>query len=359
VNFDLDEAQLLLEQTVDDYARSQCPPSRVREIFDGPTGFDERIWKGLAELGLLGLNLPEEYGGGGADLLEVAVAAEVIGRRAIPGPFFEHVLAGIAVNLAGSEEQRAQWLPKLAAGEVRASLALCETSRGQGTWSASSWTLQGETLDGVKYFVPHADGAELLVVGTAGGGLALVQPDDTVSVEAVEGLDRTRRVGHVRFAGTPATLLPGGAAVSQRIVDAGLVLLAADAYGAATACVTAAVEYAKVREQYGAPIGSFQALQHQLADMALQIYPARGLIWLAAHAWDQLPGEAETAAATAKAHLCERFSDVARRTVEAHGGIGYTWECDVQIWLKRSLFDWAMLGEPRQHRRRCADLLGW
>lgn len=359
MNFDLDEEQLLLEQTVQDYLRSECPPSRVREIFDSTTGYDEKVWKGLAELGVLGLTLPENYGGSGADLLEVAVVAEVLGRRATPGPFFEHVVAAMAVDLAGTDDQRARLLPKLATGELRASLALSESGRSQGTWLPSTWTMQGEKLDGTKYFVPHANNADLLVVGVAGGGLALVRPDDTVTVEPVEGLDRTRRLDHVRFAGTPGELMPAGRDVSARIVDAGLVLLAADAHGGGAACVQAAVDYAKIRQQFGAPIGSFQALQHQLADMALEIYPTRGLVWFAAHAWDHLPQESAAAAATAKAHLGDRFVDVARRTVETHGGIGYTWECDVQIWLKRALFDWAVLGDPRQHRRRCADLLGW
>ena len=125
------------------------------------------------------------------------------------------------------------------------------------------------------------------------------------------------------------------------------------------ACVAASVEYAKTREQFGVKIGTFQALKHQLADMAVEIHPTRGLIWYAAHAFDHLPDEAAAAAANAKAHMTDRFVDIARRTVEAHGGIGYTWECDVQFWFKRSLFDWAMLGDPNLHRRRTADLLGW
>ena len=125
------------------------------------------------------------------------------------------------------------------------------------------------------------------------------------------------------------------------------------------ACVDASVEYAKTREQFGVKIGTFQALKHQLADMAVEAHPTQGLVWYAAHAFDHLPDEAAAAAANAKAHVTDRFVDIARRTVEAHGGIGYTWECDVQFWFKRSLFDWALLGDPNLHRRRTADLLDW
>jgi alkylation response protein AidB-like acyl-CoA dehydrogenase len=120
-----------------------------------------------------------------------------------------------------------------------------------------------------------------------------------------------------------------------------------------------AVEYAKTRQQFGVPIGRFQALKHQLANLAVEVEPARALVWYAAHAFDHLPAEAPRAAALAKAHATDRFMQVARDTVEAHGGIGFTWECDVQIYFKRALFDRAFLGTPGQHRERAASLAGW
>jgi alkylation response protein AidB-like acyl-CoA dehydrogenase len=137
------------------------------------------------------------------------------------------------------------------------------------------------------------------------------------------------------------------------------VLLAADALGGATRCVESSVAYAKTREQFGVPIGHFQALKHQLANMALEVEPSRALVWFAAHAFDALPGDAPRAAALAKAHLGDVYAQVARDTVEAHGGIGFTWECDVQIWFKRALFDRAFCGTPAEHRERAARLAGW
>jgi alkylation response protein AidB-like acyl-CoA dehydrogenase len=360
VNFDLSDDQRLLEETVDKFLGNECPMTRVRELFDGDVGYDEAVWEGLGAMGVLGLHLPEDVGGAGLELLELAVVAEVMGRRATPGPFFEHALAAMAIDLGGSESQRKRWLPRLATGELRATLALAE-SPNESAWRPEGWALgDAVELTGEKRFVPHAAGSDLLVVGLSGGGFGVVESGAPgLSTERVEGLDRTRRIDSVIFEGTPFESLPRGVEVASRVLDAGLVLLAADAYGGGMACVDASVEYAKTREQFGVKIGSFQALKHQLADMAVEIYPTRGLVWYAAHAFDHLPDEAAAAAGNAKAHLTERFVDVARRTVEAHGGIGYTWECDVQFWFKRALFDWAMLGEPSLHRRRVADLLGW
>ena len=141
--------------------------------------------------------------------------------------------------------------------------------------------------------------------------------------------------------------------------DAGLVLLAADAFGGAQQLLEMSVEYAKTRQQFGVTIGSFQGLKHQLANVAVEIEPARGLYWYAAHAFDHVPDESERTAALAKAHLGQVYMQTARDAVEAHGGIGFTWECDVQIYFKRAMFDRAFLGAPSVHRERAAALAGW
>lgn len=361
MNFDLSDEQRLLEDTLDKFLATECPMTRVRELFDGEADCDAAVWSGLGAIGVLGLHLPEDLGGAGLELLDLSVVAEALGRHATPGPFLEHVLAAMAIDRAGSRSQRERWLPGLATGELRASFAIAERGDSGEQWRPEQWQLaDAGTITGEKRFVPHARGADLLVVGLRGGGFGLVEAGAPgLAIERLAGLDRTRRLDCVTFEGTPCEPLPRGADVADQVLDAGLVLLAADAYGGAMACVDASVAYAKTREQFGVKIGSFQALKHQLADMAVEIHPTRGLVWYAAHAFDHLPEAARAAAANAKAHLTERFVDIARRAVEAHGGIGYTWECDVQFWLKRSLFDWAMLGDANLHRRRTADLLGW
>jgi alkylation response protein AidB-like acyl-CoA dehydrogenase len=281
----------------------------------------------------------------------------VLGWGAVPGPFLGHALAGQAIALAGSPEQKTMWLPKLATGDALGTVAF----RDAGGWLPDEWTARaGATLEGAKQMVPYAAQADLIVVGTAGGGLALVEGGaDGLETKPLDGSDRSRRLHDVSFGRTPCEALPGGAEVAGRVVDAGLLLLAADSFGGASRLVEMAVEYAKTREQFGVTIGHFQALKHQLANMAIEVEPARGLFWYAAHAYDHVPEERERYAALAKAHLCELHVQVARDTVEAHGGIGFTWECDVQIWFKRALFDRAFLGLPALHRERAARLAGW
>jgi alkylation response protein AidB-like acyl-CoA dehydrogenase len=346
MNFDLSDEQLLLQATVRQFLERECPPERRRALFEAEQGFDPVLWKGMIELGLGGIQLPEEHGGVGLELLDLALVAEELGRHAAPGPFLGHALAGLAIARGGSEEQRRRWLPKLATGTSLGTVALAEAG---GAWLPEEWTLAGgEVLDGAKQHVPFADVADLFVVGVAGGGLALVEKDAAgVAVEAV------------RFECARAEILAAGVHAAPQVCDAGLVLLAADAWGGASRCVEMAVDYAKTRQQFGVPIGSFQAHKHQLANLAVEVEPARALVWWAAHAFDRAEAEAERAAALAKAHATDRFMQVARDTVEAHGGIGFTWECDVQIFFKRALFDRAWLGTPSRHRERAAALAGW
>jgi alkylation response protein AidB-like acyl-CoA dehydrogenase len=351
VDFGLSEEQQLLQQTLASFIDNECPVQRVREIFESESAWDETLWKGLAELGIAGLALPEEYGGAGLEVLDLALAAESLGRGAVPGPFLGHSLAGLAIAWAGSDAQKAKWLPQLATGDALGTVALAE---GGGAWQPEDWTLPaGGALNGTKAHVPYAAEADVIVVGTVGGGLALVEKGAAgLQIDAWPGVDRTRRLDQVAFDDTPCEAMPGAAAA--RLRDVGLVLIAADAFGGASRLVEDSVEYAKTREQFGVKIGQFQALKHQLANMAVDVEPARGLFWYAAHACDHAPEEAPHVAAAAKAHLADRYMQAARDAVEAHGGIGFTWECDVQIWFKRAMFDRAFLGAPSVHRERAA-----
>jgi len=363
VNFGLSEEQELLQDTVRRFLEQRFPVQRLRALFDGASGHDADLWQGMAELGLLGLAVEEKAGGAGLELLDLALVAEVLGRFAAPGPFLGHCLASLALSLGGSEAQKERWLPLLASGRAIATLAWLEPGGG---WDPAEWaaTLSpagaGFWISSDKLHVQGAEVADLFVVGIAGGGLALVErASDGVRVEGIDAVDRTRRVGRVTFEGAVANLLPGGSEAAPRVRDAGLVLLAADAFGGASRCLELSVEYAKTRVQFGVTIGHFQAVKHQLANMAVEVEPARSLYWYAAHAFDHLPTESPRHSALAKAHLTDRFMQIARDTVEVHGGIGFTWECDVQIWYKRAMFDRAFLGTPTLHRERAARLAGW
>lgn len=359
MEFALTDEQELLQETVRGFVANECPPARLRERFDAGEGFDPALWKGLADMGLAGLVVPEALGGSGLEVLELALVSEVLGAGALPAPFLGHSLATLAIALGGSDAQRARWLPRLAAGTSIATIAFAE--KGEA-WDPSRWTLSlaDGRLDGEKRFAPHAHVADLLVVGTSGGGLALVAPDgERVSRTRVDGLDRTRPLSHLVFRGAAAEALPGGRDAAPRVRDAGLVCLAADAFGGAWKLLEMTRAYVSTRQQFGLALAQFQAVKHQLANLATDLEPTRGLWWFAAHAQDHVRDEAERMAAVAKAHVTERAVAVARGAVELHGGIGFTWECDVQFWFKRALFDRAFLGAPAHHRARSARLAGW
>jgi len=356
MDFSLSEEQELLQHTVRSFVAKESPPQTVRAIFDGERAQALALWKGLAEIGVSGLVVPESHGGAGLELLELALVAEELGRGAVPVPFLGHALATLALARGGSDAQRAKWLPRLAAVDARATVALAEAG---SRWLPAQWSVELATgrIRGEKTLVPEAEGAELFVVGCRGGALALVEAGPGVRITPEPTLDRGRPLARVAFEGAAAeTLAPGGA---ERLIDAASVLLAADAFGAAHQLVRTTAAYVSTRRQFGQPLAQFQAVKHQLANMALEVDPTRGLWWYAAHAFDHAPTDAPRAAALAKAHITDRAQQVARDAVEAHGGIGFTWESDVHIWFKRVMFDRLWLGAPELHRERFARREGW
>jgi alkylation response protein AidB-like acyl-CoA dehydrogenase len=360
MDFSLSEEQELLQESVRSFVARECPPEVVRRIFNGEREAVPALWTGLVEIGVPGLVVPEAHGGAGLELLELALVAEELGRGVVPVPFLGHALATLAVVRGASEAQRAAWLPRLAAGGARATVALAEED---GAWLPDAWriALEGGRVRGRKRFVPEADGAELFVVGCRGGALALVEAGAAgVRVMEEPTLDRGRPLAALELDGAPAEPLAGQASdAAACLVDAASVLLAADAFGAAHRLVRATADYLQTRQQFGQPLARFQAVKHQLASMVVEVDPTRGLWWYAAHAFDHAPEAASRAAALAKAHVTERAQQVARDAVEAHGGIGFTWECDVQLFFKRILFDRLWLGAPELHRERFAALEAW
>jgi alkylation response protein AidB-like acyl-CoA dehydrogenase len=359
MDFGLSEEQEMLQETVRGFVQKECPPQRLRELFDAGSGQDDALWKGLAEMGLAGLVVPEQHGGAGLEILDLALVAEVLGEGALPGPFLGHSLACLALAAAGSDAQKKSWLPRLAEGSLIGSVALCESG---DAWEPQSWHLEEKAgrLRGSKLCVPHGGLADVFLVGLAGGGLALVERGAAgLSIQDQHGIDRTRPIHRLDFEGVACERLPGQPASAARVCDAGLVLLAADSFGAGLHLVDLCVEYAKTREQFGSKIAQFQAVKHQIARLGTDIEPTRALYWYAAYAGDHLPQDARRSAALAKAHISDRVLQAARMAVELHGGIGFTWECDVQMWFKRAMFDRAFLGTPEALRERCAALAGW
>lgn len=355
MNFDLDEQQQAFQQTVARFLAEHCPLSRALAPHARPQ-LDLPLWRGMMDLGLGRILVPEEYAGLGLGLLELGLVTEIVGRYCAPGPFLEHQLAILAVALAGTDEQKRRWLPRLASGQLRGTVALSE---GQGRWLAEDWALPDEeAISGTKHFVLNAADADLTVVGLRGGVLAVLEAGALgMRVISVPCIDAGKMMARLELSNTRAERLPGAA--GSRLCDAGIVLVAADAFGGASQCLAASVAYAKERRQFGRAVGSFQAVKHQLADLAAAVEPAQGLYWYAALAFDQEPGAAAEAAALAKAHITEVYVMAARRAIEVHGGLGYTWEAGIHVWLKRALFDQSYLGSPRRHRERAAGFANW
>ena len=359
MDFGLSDEQEMFQETVKGFLRQEFSAARSRELFDSGCPNDTALWGGLSEMGLAGLVIPEEFGGSGLDALEVALVSEALGAAAAPVPFLEHSLAARAIARAGSIEQKSRWLPGLAEGAVLGTVALGEEG---GAWGPQSWKVrvEGQRIWGCQSYVSCAEFADLMVVGVEGGGLVVVERDRPgIKIQGLEGLDRTRSLSRVEFDGVPCAMLAAGPEVSRDVLGVGHVGLAADGFGAATRLLDATVEYAKTREQFGQSIAQFQAVKHQIARLGLEIEPTRALWWHAAYAVDYLPRQSERLPALAKAHVGDRSASLARMAVELHGGLGFTWECDVQIWLKRILFDRGYFGSPESLREECARLGGW
>lgn len=361
MDFGLSQEQVLLKETVKRFLTDQCPTARVRQIMESDPGHDPRLWKGLAEIGILGLTIPARYDGLERELLDLALAAEELGYAATPGPFLGHVMAAVALTESADEALCTKWLPALGSGEAVATVAFGEE---ESEWDAGRMksTVRGGRLNGRKMVVPYPELADLTLVvapDESGPGVWVVERDAPgVECTRLTVNDLTRRISIVGYHDTPAVRLCGREPL-QRMIDAGLVLIAADAFGGARRCLEMSVGYAQQREQFGKVIGAFQAIKHRLADMATDLEPALSFYWYAAHAFDQIREQSTRHAAMAKAHLCDLYDRVVRDATELHGGIGFTWEFDLHLWFRRSIFDRSFLGSSSYLRSRAADLAGW
>lgn len=363
MHFGLTEERTLLQESLRRMLEKELPPQRRRDRFDEGSGFDAELWRAAAEVGLAGLIVPEAHGGSGLELLDLALAFEVLGEAAAPGPFLGHALATLAIARGGSAAQQARWLPRLATGEAVGGVALGEAA---DRWAPDDWrvTEQGGRARGEKRFAEAGSHTDLLVVGLASGRLGVVEAAaEGLRLEPLDVLDRGRALARVTLQDTPVELLAAparaGRSAAEDVADAGRILLAAEAFGVAWQLIRTTVDYTLTREQFGTRIAQFQAVKHQLANMAMEAEPMRGLVWMAAWAFDHRRDDVAREAATAKAHVTDRVVGIARDAVSLHGGIGFTWECDVHLWLKRAMHDRTWLGGPEVHRERLAQLAGW
>jgi alkylation response protein AidB-like acyl-CoA dehydrogenase len=354
---------------------AQYGSERLRAAMREPGGYEVALWRQISgELGWSGLAIPEADGGAGLGWVELCILQEEQGRRLVASPFFASVaLAGAIVREAANEAQRHALLERIAAGTRVA----CALSGPDGRPPPQAVAVQLDTragnrvLSGVSDFVIHADTAEwLLVLARSGGsaGLSVVvlpaaMPGISMTPHVM--LDLTRPMAQVAFTNVPVAeeQLLGSAGAADAAVARGLdlarIALAAEALGGAEQVLEMTTEYVKQRVQFGRPIGSFQALKHRLADMMVQVEAAKSAAWYAACVADEGGEELAEAAAIAKSYCCDAFYDCAANAIQLHGGVGFTWEHDVQLYFKRARASATLLGSPAWHRERLMRVLGF
>ncbi len=345
----------------------------VREMMEHPAGTTEAFWGKLVELGWTGLVLPEAVGGAGLGWLDLAVVLEEAGAALLPGPYFSSLVLGAgSIAAAGDAAQRERLLPPLARGERRATLALAEPGGGAlGPISLCARPADGGIrLTGQKVFVPDGAHADEIVVAArrdhADGPLLLARiPSDRSGLRArpVAFTDETRKLAELELheVFVPEEDVLGGEtdaeATLSRALDRARVALVAEMTGLAARVLDLSVAFARTREQFGQPIGSFQAIQHKCADMLLRVENLRSATWAAAWALDEDEASAHEAACMAQAYASSACSAVAAEGIQIHGGLGYTWEQDLHLYYKRAKAVEAALGDGSEHRERVAALV--
>jgi len=369
MNFGFTEEQELLRQEVRKFLDAHCDTERVRELGETPEGHDPELWRQISELGWTGLTVDEAHGGAGLGWVDLVVLLEETGRSLFPSPLLANTIAAAAIGEAGSEAQKARFLPGLADGSRIATLALVEASDrpdAVGVTLAGAEDGEGFRLTGEKRFVLDASNAGLLVVAfRAGEGeapvrLAVVPADaQGVSVQATPSMDLTQRMGDVRF---DDVAVPGedvlASAPLERIVDLATAAVTAEMVGAAEGALDLTVKFAGQRVQFGKPIGQFQGVKHPLAETYVDVESFKSLLYYAAWALDEGHADAPRAVSMAKALASDAFARIGVDAVQLHGGVGYTWEYDAHLCLKRSKWARPIYGDAAWHYERVARLGG-
>jgi alkylation response protein AidB-like acyl-CoA dehydrogenase len=391
MNFGFNEEQELLRSTARKFFDNECASETVRRLMDGPEGMTPDLWKKIAEQGWTGLIFPDEHGGMGLGFVDLVVLMEEMGRSVVPGPFFSTVLlGGLAIREAGTDAQKKAWLPKISSGEARATLAWMEPSAELG---ARGITLRaaakgaGFTLDGTKLFVHDAHTADVIVVAArtssgqkppaggqkppAGGqnsedGVSLfLVPKGTpgLSVTLLPTMDQTRKLCEVGLKdvvlGAEALMGQAGSgwAPLARVIDRATVALCAEMCGGAQKVLEMTVEYAKIRQAFGRPIGSYQGVKHKAADMLVDVENSKSITYYAAWAMDEGVPEGQLAVSMAKAYVSDAYRRVSGAGIQLHGGIGFTWEHDLHLYFKRAKGSEFTFGDATWHRERVAQLV--
>jgi alkylation response protein AidB-like acyl-CoA dehydrogenase len=361
--FDLNDEQQAIKSTARDFLASRYKSERIRELAESENGFEQSDWEEMAELGWTGLALPEEWGGQGLGIVELAVLFEEMGFALAPSPLLSSTYVGLTLAAGADDDQRDRFLRPLATGEKRGAPALWDAG---STVTPGAFTMDARVdgddvvLDGEKILVPDAGSADFLLVATDDGRRHIVDREaDGVTITAEPSIDLTRRLFSVRFdgvrVGAADTLAAQGHDYQPPFLQI-CVALAAESTGIAQRTLEMAVGYAKDRQQFGRPIGSYQAVSHRCAQMLLETENSRSAVYGAAWAADADPDSLPLAASMAKAYASDAGWRVPDASIQVHGGIGFTWEHDLHFFLKRGKANAAMYGTAAWHREQVAEL---
>ncbi|MDH3642929.1 MAG: acyl-CoA/acyl-ACP dehydrogenase [Gammaproteobacteria bacterium] len=368
MQFSFSDDQEQFRSVIQRFLTDKSPTTEVRRLMETPEGYDPAVWKQLSEeLALPGIHIPEAYGGAGFGPVELGIVMEEFGRSLLCAPFFStSVLAAHAILNAADEAQKADLLPDLASGQRTAALAVTEPN---GRWDALGIELtataaeHGEfLLKGTKSFVVDGNTADLLIVAarsptsTGDDGVSLFAiPGGATGIDRrlLESMDATRKISLIEFDNARAQLLGklgAGAPALSRTMDQAAIALANEMIGGAQALMDSAVDYAKLRMQFGRTIGSFQAIKHKCADMLLEVELAKSAVYYAAQAAADNDPELPALASLAKASAADAYINTAATCIQLHGGIGFTWDHDTHLWFKRAKSSEVFLGDPSYHR---------
>ena len=366
VTFLRSEEQTMLASALRDMLGDMVDMDRIRDASLTTAAIDRDVWKAIADMGLVGLTMSSAHGGADSPFTDLAVVFEELGRHVVPVPLLSSVMAAAALEKGGTEAQKAEFLPSIASGSSVATVAFFEDAHGSPDHPLTTATQEagGWRIAGTKRFVTDAIHADLFVVSADTGdgiGVFVIPAGEGVSVTPIPALDATRPLGELALdAIVPSHLrLTGadGSGIVQRACDVGVVAIAQEQVGGAIRCLEMSVEYAQSRYQFGRAIGSFQAVKHRCADMLVALEHARSVAWHAGATLDD-PDEAAIMVPLAKTVCSDAFLKIAGDTIQIHGGIGFTWEHDAHLYLKRAKADSLLLGSVGSHRDRLGDALG-
>jgi len=356
VEFGLNESQEFLKDSARKFFAGECPSAEMRRLMETGTSYDAALWSKLTKQGYTGIIFPEAYDGVGLGKVELMLLMEETGRALLPGPFFSTVvLAGSVLEAVGTAAYKNKYLAPICRGEVRATVALVDAS---ASWNPRDVQLSATNgkLTGEKLFVTDAAIADFLVVVARNGVFVVDSKAHGLKISRMHGMDLTRKLYKVEFNNTPAEHI-GGTTDLPRAFDIAAAALAAELVGGMQRILDVTVEYAKTRKQFGKPIGMFQAVQHQCADMYLETESSRSAVYHAGWALEENSPDAAIAVSIAKMYASDAARTVGNRGIQIHGGMGFTWENDLHLYYRRAKASETAFGDATFHRERIARLV--